>query len=343
MNVETRAVDTHSHFWPTGMIEAFRAGRRWHDWTSAENPDGSGSVSCALGSAPFRPGTLPEDWARRLDQRRSERGIDTEAVMVPAFLFGYHLPPADAAAFCREVNDELAQIQRDHPGRVVGLGVLPLQDLTETRRELERATKDLGLLGFGIGTHVMGRNMDDPEVVPVLESIVESGSAVMMHPNWFLRAGEDRLSRYYFGNSFGVPLEAGLAIMSIAYSGLLDRHPDARIGVTHGGGWLPYGIGRLLLRTGQGKDAGGRLKEPADLYLRRFYYDCLIHDEHALELLVRRVGADRLMIGTDFPYQGDIPGGAVNWIRGAGMLSTREKEMIVGGNARRFLQLDRLG
>lgn len=342
MNVEKSGIDTHCHYWPSGMIDAFRTGKRWHAWSAHELPDGSGYVACDLGTAPFRPGTLPEDWDQRLESRRADRGIDTEAVMVPAFLFGYHMAPSDAAAFCREINDELAEIQRDHPGRVVGLGVLPLQDLAETERELERATKDLGLLGFGIGTHVMGRNMDDPAVVPVLEAIVESGSAIMMHPNWFLRAGEDRLTRYYFGNSFGVPLEAGLAIMSIAYSGLLDRRPDARIGVTHGGGWLPYGIGRLLLRTGQGKDSGGRLQEPADLYLRRFFYDCLIHDEHSLELLVRRVGADRIMIGTDYPFQGDIPGGAVNWIEGSGTLSTREKEMIIGGNARRFLGLDQL-
>jgi aminocarboxymuconate-semialdehyde decarboxylase len=341
MRVETKSLDMHSHFWPTGMIEAFRTGQRWHAWSGHKGSDGSGYIECELGTAPFRPDTSVEDWTSRLDKRRSERNIDAEAVMVPAFLFGYHMAPADAAAFCREINDELAQIQRDHPGRVVGLGVLPLQDLAETRREVERAVKDLGLRGFGIGTHVLGKNMDDPDVVDVLEEIVSADAAIMMHPNWFMRAGEERLARYYFGNSFGVPLEAGLAIMSIAYSGLLDRQPNARIGVTHGGGWLPYGIGRLLLRTGQGKDLGGQLQEPLDVYLRRFYYDCLIHDEHSLELLVRRVGADKIMIGTDYPFQGDIPGGAVNWIEGSGTLSTREKEMIIGGNAHRFLMLDR--
>jgi aminocarboxymuconate-semialdehyde decarboxylase len=341
MKVESTSVDTHCHYWPSGMIDAFRDGRRWHAWSGHTNPDGTGYVECDLGTAPFRPQTAHEDWTQRLASRRADRRIDVEAVMVPAFLFGYHMRPSDAAAYCREINDELAQIQRDHPDRVIGLGVLPLQDQKETRREVERAVKDLGLRGFGIGTHVMGRNMDDPAVVPVLEEIVAADAAVMMHPNWFMRAGEDRLTRYYFGNSFGVPLEAGLAIMSIAYSGLLDRRPDARIGVTHGGGWLPYGIGRLLLRTGQGKDGGGRLQEPIDLYLRRFYYDCLIHDEHSLDLLVRRVGADRIMIGTDYPFQGDIPGGAVDWIDRSGTLSTREKEMIIGGNAHRFLRLPR--
>lgn len=341
MKVETRTVDAHSHFWPTGMLEAFRAGRSWHGWTARRGSHGSEVAECALGPAPFRLDTPFEDWPERIRRRAEEEVIDVDAVMVPAFLYNYHLPAADGAAFCREVNDELADVQRAHPGRVIGLGVLPLQDVAETEREIHRATRDLGIRGFGLGTHVMGRNMDDPELVRILEMIADSGAAVMMHPNWFLRIGGDRLQRYYFGNSFGVPLEAGVAIMSIAYCGLLDRAPHARIGVTHGGGWLPYGIGRLLLRTGQGRDSDGSLREPPDLYLRRFWYDCLIHDEHALEFLVRRVGADRIMIGTDHPFAGDIPGGAVKWVRGHGTLTTREKEMIAGGNAHRFLDLPR--
>lgn len=341
MNVETSGVDLHSHYWPSGMTDAFRAGRTWHDWRLDSNSDGTETIQCSLGSVPLTPSKTENDWASRLNQRRDESGVDVEAVMVPAFLFGYHLRPVDAAALCRDVNDELAEVQRNHPGRFVGLGILPLQDKRETERELERSMKDLGLIGFGTGTHVVGRNLDDSAVNPSIEAIVEAGAAIMMHPNWFMRAAEDRLSRYFFGNSFGVPLEAGVAVMSLAYSGLLDRQPEARIGVTHGGGWLPYGIGRLLLRAGQGRDFAAHLKEPADIYLRRFYYDCLIHDEVSLELLIRRVGVDRLMIGTDFPFQGDIPGGAVDWISKLGFLSTREKEMIISGNAHRFLGLSR--
>lgn len=319
------------------MIDAFNAGRPWHDWRLEA---GRETIGCTLGAIPIKPPVKNEDWGSRLGSRRAS-GIDVEAVMVPAFLFGYHLRPADAAAFCRDVNDELGQVQRDHPGRFVGLGVLPLQSQRETERELERARKELGLIGFGTGTHIMGMNLDTESVVASLESVVRSDAAIMMHPNWFMRAGEERMDRYFFGNSFGVPLEAGLAVMSLTYSGLLDRLPDARIGVTHGGGWLPYGIGRLLLRAGQRRDSGGHLKEPPDLYLRRFFYDCLVHDELSLELLVRRVGPDRVMIGTDYPFQGDIPGGAADWIRRAGFLSTREKEMITGGNAHRFLGIPR--
>lgn len=340
MNVENTTVDTHSHYWPSEMVSALDGGKEWHGWRVERSSDGTEVLACSEGVAPFRSATLRESWPERIERRKAEEHVDVDAVMVPAFLWNYHMAPADATAYCRDVNDELAQLERDYPGRVRGFAVLPMQDVDRSLAEIDRAVNQLGLRAFGLGTHVEGRNFDDPDVVRILEAIVGSDAAIMMHPNFFGRIAANRLSRYYFDNSFGVPLEAGLAIMSIAYSGLMDRCPDARIGVTHGGGWLPYGIGRLLLRTSQGRD-GGQLINPPDLYLNRFYYDILVHDEASLELLVRRVGADRLMIGTDYPFKGDIPGGAVNWVRGMVTLTTREKEMISGGNAHRFLKIDR--
>lgn len=341
MKLENSCLDTHSHFYPSEMLKAVNAGRSWHGWTLTKADNGRRMLTCGLGTVPYPSDKAAESWSDRVERRRRDENIDIDATMVPAYMFGYELPVVDAVAYCRDVNDELAQAQKDNPGTIYGLGVLPLQDIDATEREIDRAVKDLGLHGFGLGTNVEGKNFDEPDVTQSLAAIIEADAAIMMHPNWFNRIAADRLPRYYFGNSFGVPLEAGLAIMSIAYSGLLDSYPQARIGVTHGGGWLPYGIGRLLLRTGQGRDTEAKLKEPADLYLRRFYYDCLIHDEHALEFLIRKVGVDKIMIGTDFPFQGDIPGGAVNWIRGMGTLSMREQEMICGGNAHRFLKIDR--
>jgi aminocarboxymuconate-semialdehyde decarboxylase len=341
MRLENTCVDTHSHFYPAEMLGALAAGRTWHGWSAGTDSTGKPTLTCAAGTVAWPSPKASLSWEERIANRADGEHVQIDATMVPAYMFGYDLSTADAVAYCRDVNDELADLESRYPGRVVGLGVLPLQDPDATEAELERAVKDLGLRGFGIGTNVEGANFDEPHIVRSLEAIIDADAAIMMHPNWFDRIASDRLPRYYFGNSFGVPLEAGLAIMSIAYSGLLDRKPLARIGVTHGGGWLPYGIGRLLLRTGQGRDDEAKLQEPADVYLRRFYYDCLLHDEYSLEFLARRVGPDKIMIGTDYPYQGDIPGGAINWIRGAAFLSTREKEMICGGNAHRFLKIDR--
>jgi aminocarboxymuconate-semialdehyde decarboxylase len=147
------------------------------------------------------------------------------------------------------------------------------------------------------------------------------------------------MTDYDFGNSIGVPLESTLAVMSVVYSGILDRRPDARIGACHGGGSAAYGIGRLWLRYTQGRD-GGHLERPPVEYLGRMFFDCLLHDDLSLDLLVRRVGSSQVMIGTDHPYHGDMPGGSVAWIREAAFLSPEEKDAILSANAARFLGRD---
>lgn len=331
-------VDTHAHYWPSELVTAMQAGERWHGWWAERGKNDDLIVTSDAGVVPFRPGRM-ESWGDRISRRKRESDVDVEVIMLPSFLWNYHLAAPDAVAFCRDANDELAAIEQQHPGAVIGFGVLPLQDVKATEEALEYAVKELGLRAFAIGTHVEGRNFDDPAVVPALRAVLEADVALAMHGNYFNRIGEDRLTRYYFGNSFAVPLESSLAVMSIIYSGLLDEVPTARIASMHGGGWIHYGIGRFLLRHAQDRDGGG-LQAPPDTYLSRFYYDCLVHDELALELMVRRAGADRIMLGTDYPFGGDIVRGAASWVRGLGFLTTREKEMILGGNAWRFLALE---
>jgi aminocarboxymuconate-semialdehyde decarboxylase len=126
--------------------------------------------------------------------------------------------------------------------------------------------------------------------------------------------------------------------MSVVYSGLLDRYPHLRIMFTQGGGWIQYGVGRLDLRYQQYEKARPMKRPPAE-YLTRMYFDCLVHDEDALALLVKRAGSEHVFIGTDYPAGGDIPGGAVRWIKECTLLSSEVKENILWKNARRFLRL----
>ena len=164
------------------------------------------------------------------------------------------------------------------------------------------------------------------------------GLSICVHPTIWDKAADAPLPRYSFWNSFGAPLESSLAAMSLVYSGLFDRHPDARIMFTQGGGWIHFGVGRLDLRYKTRPDARPMARPPAE-YLRQMYYDCLVHDDDALALLVKRAGADRIMVGTDFPAGGDILGGAVRWIEQSGHLSDADKSKILLGNAQRFLGL----
>lgn len=329
------AIDVHTHFLPEGMIRELRSGRSWHGWSAETGESGRQVLRSVAGVAPFPLSMADEPWPERI-RRRSQAAIHVQAIMLPTFLWSYHLSGDEAVAFCQDVNDEVADIARRHPDAVVPMGVLPLQHPARAIEEIDRAVRELGITVFSIGSHVEGRNLDDPDVAAVLDEVFRADAGVMIHASYFDRAGEHRMTRYDFGNSIGVPLEASLATMSMIYSGLLDRHPAARVGVCHGGGWVPYGIGRLWLRYTQGRD-GGRLQASPAEYLRKLYYDCLIHDDLSLELLVRRVGASQVMIGTDHPYQGDMPGGSVEWIRSSSALSAEDKEAILYRNAERFL------
>lgn len=332
----SRVTDVHTHFLPESMIRTLRAGKSWHGWSTDRGPNGRERIVSESRVAPFPLGMVDEDWPERIQRRRDEGGIDVQAIMLPTFLWSYHLPGAEGAAFCRDVNVETADLRDRHPESIVPMGVLPLQDRDRAIDEVDYAVRELGIKTFSIGTHVGGRNLDDPDVAAILDAVCESGAGIMVHASYFNRAGEDRMQRYDFGNSIGVPLEAGLSMMSIIYSGLLDRHPEARIGSCHGGGWASFGVGRLWLRYTQGRD-GGQLSAPPAEYLKKLYYDCLLHDDLSLELLIKRVGSSQVMIGTDHPYQGDIPGGAVPWIRRLEFLEERQRTAILEENAARFL------
>jgi aminocarboxymuconate-semialdehyde decarboxylase len=335
MHLSGKAVDLHSHWWPREVVDAVKAGRRWHAWDS-DLTGRTPVIAAGDRDAPAPVDLYSTDLKERAERRLAE-GIVRESVMVPVFLWGYELPVAEATAYCRDVNADLAEAQRETDGAITGLGLLPLQDRDASLRVLEEAVKEQGLYAFSIGTNVEDANLDDPAVVAILDEVLAAGAAIIIHPNWYTRAGRERMCSHMFDNSIGVPLESGMALASLIYSGLLDKHPDARICSTHGGGWLPYGIGRLNLRYLQGRDSG-LLDEAPDRYLRRFHYDCLVHDERSLELLVDRVGSDRVVIGTDHPYGGDIPNvGAVKWIADQAFLTSREKDMIVRENAAAFL------
>lgn len=329
------AVDLHSHWWPREFADAIREEERWHAWETVVSETGP-TIVAGNRDAPAPIDRYTQDPVARAARRAGE-GVVREALMVPAFLWGYELKAGDAAAYCRAVNADLGDLQRSHGEQMTGLGLLPLQDTDAALAVLEQAVKEEGLYAFAIGTNVEGRNLDDDGVQAVLDAVLSAGAAVVIHANWYTRAGADRMTRYMFDNSIGVPLEAGLAVSSLIYSGIMDRYPDARICCSHAGGWLAYGIGRMLLRYHQGRDGRGLL-EPPDAYLSRFHYDCLLHDEESLRLLVRRVGSDRVVIGTDHPYGGNIPEvGAVPWIADQGWLTSRDRDRIVRENASAFL------
>ena len=343
-------IDMHTHFVPSGFYAAASKGRDWYGCTlvRGEVNDGSGGQAneymvIAGGMYPLFPGEAEIiDPVERSRRRKAEEDIDIQAIMVIGYLWNYHLDTMQGAAFTREVNQELADLQKSYPDRYVGMGVLTMQDTNQAVKEIEHLVKDLGLRSVALATSVNGKNLDDSTVMPVLEEAARAGVFMNFHvPSIGLVGADyalDRFPRYYFRNSLGIPVETTLAIASIIYGGLLDRFPNAKISFRNAGGFMLYGAGRFDHHYDT-RDDSHVMEHPPTAYLKHLYYDCLIHDPLSLRFLIDRVGADHVMLGTAHPALDGILNGTVKWIRGQSSLSATEKAQILGDNAARLLGL----
>lgn len=251
---------------------------------------------------------------------------------VPA-MFSYERRGDDLARF---LNDHLAGICRDHPQRFAGLGTLPLQSPELAVRELERCVRELGLLGVQIGSHVNEWNLSEPALFSVFARAAELGAAVFVHP-WDMM-GQEKMGRYWLPWLVGMPAEVSLAICSLIFGGVLERLPSLRIAFAHGGGAFPGTLGRI--------EQGFRCRpdlvaidnpHPPSRYLKRIYLDSLVHDPRALKLLLEIFGADRIALGSDYPFPlGEArPGALIASLQ----LEPAVRERLLSGTAREWLGL----
>jgi aminocarboxymuconate-semialdehyde decarboxylase len=209
------------------------------------------------------------------------------------------LPAEQGVAWSRLLND-CAAADLDGVEGFVALATVPLQDPVEAAFELRRAVEELGMRGVMIDTNVAGRSLLDLPLDPFWEMVSHLGVPVVLHP--FNTPAEDRLARFYLNNVVAYPYETTLAAAEIIFSGLLDRFPGLRVLLVHGGGFLPYQIGRLD-RAWLTREENRRLcGKPPSAWLRSFYYDTLSHDAASLRFLIDRVGFDRVLLGSDFPF-----------------------------------------
>lgn len=228
-------------------------------------------------------------------------GVTKQVISTVPVMFSYWAKPEDAHDLSRLLNDHLAEVVRAHPARFAALGSLPMQSPDLAVRELERCVKTLHMPGIQIGSHINGRNLDDPGVFAVFEAAQELGAAVFVHP-WDMLAKE-RMNKYWLQWLIGMPTETALAISSVIFGGVLDRLPRLRIGFAHGGGSFPGTIGRLEAGYDSRPDlCAGSCHHGPRHYLGRFFVDSLTHDADALQQLVKLVGANRVALGTDYPF-----------------------------------------
>jgi len=264
-----------------------------------------------------------------------EMGVDLQVVkpLPPQCYYTLPLEIADKAA--RMVNDGLAAYVAGRPDRFIAFGTVPLQDGAAAAIELERCAKQLGFKGVQILTNVAGRELSHADFAPFWAKAEQLGVLVVIHPNGFTEA--DRLSRFYFNNVIGNPLDTSIALHYLIFDGVLERHPDLKILAVHGGGNLAAYSGRIDHAWGARSDSRGALPNPPTFYLRKVYFDSVVFTPHQLRYLVEVFGANRILMGTDYPY--DMAESDPIAHLGSAELDAGSLAAIAGGNVRQLLKL----
>ncbi|MGW3408694.1 amidohydrolase family protein [Streptomyces sp. NPDC000888] len=254
-------------------------------------------------------------------------GVDIQ-VVGPMPMHHYWADEDLAVRLARTVNEAVAAHCANAPERLYGLGTVPLQHPDLAVALLDRAVTEYGLYGISVSTTVDGRELADRAHDAVWQKAEELGAVVFVHP-WGCSLGE-RLAGHYLGNTVGQPVETTVALSHLIFTGVLDRFPRLKLVAAHGGGYLPPYIGRSDHAWHVREDARGCV-EPPSAYLKRMWFDALVYTPRALRALVEEVGVDRVVLGTDFPFDMGVDD-PVARLDAAG-LSPADRAAVAGGNA----------
>jgi len=289
-------VDVHSHFFPREFLRAIRD--RGSPYHASVERQGAVNVLTMPGHPPVHLDPQFVDVEARLTKLRA-MGIAVQVLSLSPPMV-YWAPPRVGVDLARAFNDGIAEICHAHPERFVGAATLPLQDVRAAVAEAERAVRDLGMRGLYVGTSVNGQYLDEPQFRPIWELAAVLDVPVFTHPQTYV--GADVLGRFHLFNSIGFPVETAAMAARLIYSGLFERYPDLRVVLAHGGGVFPLLLARLDHAHRQRAECRETIPQPPSAYAAHFYYDTVTHGDRVLQFLVETVGASRVVLGSDAPY-----------------------------------------
>jgi aminocarboxymuconate-semialdehyde decarboxylase len=328
-----QVIDIHNHFFPQSWPDlAARFGTPNWPWIKHTEP---GKADIMIGDRFFRH-IYSACWDPEVRLREMDRdGVDVQVMSATPVLFAYERPVEQARDCAQLFNDAALELCGRGQGRLKSLCQVPLQDIDAACRELSRCMR-AGHLGVQIGNHVGSKNLDDPGILTFLHHCADEGAAVLVHP-WDM-LGAERMPKYMMPWTVGMPAETQLSVVALILSGAFDRLPNSlRICFAHGGGSFAFLLGRMENAWHHHPVARGECQQPPSHYLNRFYTDSAVFDQRALQFLVETMGADQVMLGSDYPFPlGEERVGAL--IRESS-LPADARTKLLGGNAIRFLGL----
>jgi aminocarboxymuconate-semialdehyde decarboxylase len=332
-----KTIDTHTHVLADATVKLLQ--KEIPGLGLKMTPYDADNAVCEVSGVAYRP--FPRgghDIERRFkDMDAAEVDVHVLSAAPQTWLYGQEA--AVGVTACAIQNDEIARLVKEYAERFSGIATLPMQAPEKAADELRRAMRKLGLHGAMIGSNIGGKNLDDPSFEPLWAAAADLDAFMMIHPGNV--AGADRLRSYYLGNLIGNPLDTTIAGACLIFGGVLERYPRLNFVMVHGGGFIPYQGGRWVHGWHVRPEPKVRLKHSPAPYLDRFLYDTITHAKPALEFLVSSVGANRVFLGSDYPYDMGT-GECVRQVRAAN-IAAADRDIILGGHAAKILSKQRRG
>lgn len=329
-----RVVDIHCHWFPEALIRLLERDGPQHGIEVRPLPSGDrGMQFIRWYHPPLHPFVDVEHRLAYMERV----GVHTHVVTLSGQVTPIWVEPGFGLAMAQVVNDEYAALQAKYPDRFVGAAVVPLQDPPRAIEELDRAVREKRLRGVNLLANIQGKYLDAPEFTPFLERVQELGVPVLVHPTD--PGGPIAVDEYALFALVGYPVDTTMLIARLIFSGVLDRFPRIPWVFYHGGGTAPYLGGRWDQGRRKGfTGASGLARLPSE-YLASLYFDTLLYHPGALGFLVRMVGTDRVLMGTDYPYMLMADEDPVGTVRDIPRLTAADCAKILGGNATRLFKL----